>query len=117
MLSLSLSDQLVIDLTKACHYVWPISKDAGFVYESFRIETNRVIWDFCFQRNKSTKRIYQKQTYESNSQYESLSIGFANPDLRIQNLRIRKDSDLQISIFKDSFRAIVLRIHMDLLEW
>ncbi len=34
-------------------------------------------------------------------------------DLRIQ---IRKDSDLQISIFKDSFCAIVLRICEDLLD-
>ena len=32
-------------------------KDAGFVYESLQIETNRVIWDFCF--------------YETNPRYES----------------------------------------------
>ncbi len=43
------------------------SKDAGFVYESLRIETNRVIWDFGLHetnprnesfKNKSTKRIH-----------------------------------------------------------
>ncbi len=74
-------------------------KDAGFVYESLRIETNRVIWDFCF--------------YETNPRYESLRFGFANLDSQICNFRIRKDSDSRISIFKDSFRAIVLRIRKD----
>ena len=64
-------------------------------------------------RNESTKRIFQKQTYESNPRYKSLRFGFANSDLRIQNLRIRKDLDLRISIFKDSFCAIVLRICKD----
>jgi hypothetical protein len=43
------------------------SKDAGFVYESLRIETNRVIWDFGLYetnprnesfKNESTKRIH-----------------------------------------------------------
>jgi hypothetical protein len=37
-------------------------------------------------------------------------------DSRIRSLRIRKDSDSRISIFKDSFRAIVLRIRKDLLD-
>ena len=44
-----------------------IIKDAGFVYESLRNETNRVIWDFCLHetnprnesfKNESTKRIH-----------------------------------------------------------
>ena len=39
------------------------NKDAGFVYKSLRIETNRVIWDFCF--------------HETNPQNESLRFGFA----------------------------------------
>jgi|FrelakmetLWP11LW_1041352.scaffolds.fasta_scaffold561951_1 hypothetical protein len=43
--------------------------------------------------------------YESNPQYESLRFGFTNPDLQVQNLRIQKDSDLRISIFKDLFCA------------
>ena len=77
-------------------------KDAGFVYESLQFETNRVIWDFCF--------------HETNPRNESLRFGFANPDLRVRNLRICKDSDLRISIFKDSFRAIVLRIRKDSLD-
>ena len=68
------------------------SKDAGFVYKSLWIETNWVIWDFCF--------------YQTNPQNESLRFGFANPDSRVQNLRIRKDSDLRISIFKDSWSTI-----------
>ncbi len=37
-------------------------------------------------------------------------------DSRIRSTRIRKDSDSRISIFKDSFRAIVLRIHKDSLD-
>jgi hypothetical protein len=77
-------------------------KDAGFVYESFRNETNLVIWEFYFSK--------------TNPQYESLRLGFANLDLRIQSIRILKDSDLRISIFKDSFCAIVLRICKDSLD-
>jgi hypothetical protein len=64
-----------------------LNKDAGFVYESFRNETNRVIWEIFFP-----KRIHDT------------------------NLRIRKDSDSRISIFKDLFRAIVLRIRKDSLD-
>ena len=79
---------------------WQISKDAGFVYESLGIEMNRVIWDFCF--------------HETNPRYKSLRFGFANPDSQICNFRICKDSDSRISIFKESFRAIVLRIRKDL---
>ena len=52
-------------------------------------------------RNESTIRIFKVWSHES---------GFANPDSRIRILRICKDSDSQISIFKDSFCAIVLRI-------
>jgi hypothetical protein len=43
-------------------------KDAGFVYESLQIETNRVIWDFCF--------------HETNPRYKSLRFGFANLQLQ-----------------------------------
>ncbi len=88
-------------------------------YESKRIKTNRNESSnlrFLFSQNESTKRIFQKQTYESNPQYESLRFGFANPDSQIQNFRIRKDSDSRISIFKYSLRAIVLRIRKDLLD-
>jgi hypothetical protein len=55
-------------------------------------------------KNQKSKR----QTYKSNLQYKSLRFGFANPKL--------KDSYSPISIFKDSFRAIVLRIRKDLLD-
>ncbi len=88
--------------TKTCWILRRINKDAGFVYESLRIKTNWVIWDFCF--------------HETNPRYKSLRFGFANPVLQIWNFRICKDSDLQISIFKDSFRAIVLRICKDSLD-
>ncbi len=79
-----------------------IFKDAGFVYESLRIETNRVIWDFCF--------------HKTNARNESFRFGFANLDSRIRSTRIRRDLDSRISIFKDSFCAIVLRIHRDSLD-
>ncbi len=78
------------------------NKDAGFVYESFWNETNRVIWEFFLS--------------ETNPQFESLRFGFANLDSRIQSLRIHMDSDSQISIFKDMFCAIVLRIRKDSLD-
>jgi len=50
------------------------NKDAGFVYESLRIETNRVIWDFCLHKtnprnesfkNESTIRIFKVRIRES----------------------------------------------------
>ncbi len=53
---------------------------------------------------------------ETNPQYESLRFGFANPDLRIRSLRIRNNSNSRISILKDSFLAIVLRICKDSLD-
>ncbi len=52
-------------------------------------------------RNESTIQIFQKQVYETNSQYESLRFGFANPPAWI---------------CKDSFCAIVLRIREDSLD-
>ncbi len=68
--------------------------------------------EFSILRNKSTKQILGKQAYETNPRneslekqayktnpwYESLRFGFANPPAWI---------------CKDSFRAIVLRIHQD----
>ena len=80
------------------------TKDAGFVYESFRNKTNRVIWNFFFSQKESTKRIFQKRIHETNPQNESFKkglqnestkrifwnqYGFANP-----KPRIRKDSGL-----------------------
>ena len=53
-----------------------ISKDAGFVYESLRIETKRVIWDFGLYetnprnesfKNESTKRIHDTNLWGSDS--------------------------------------------------
>ena len=90
---------------------WDISKDAGFVYESFRNESN--LLRFLVLRIESTKRVFEKKIYETNPRYESLRFGVTNPDSRIRILRIRKDSDSRIFIFKDSFRAIVLRIRKD----
>ncbi len=49
-------------------------------------------------QNESTKWIFGKQAYETNPRYEYLRFRFANPPAWI---------------CKDSFRAIVLRIHQD----
>ncbi len=91
-----------------------ICKVAGFVYESFQNKSSNL--GFLLSQNEFTKRIFQKQTYESNPRYKSLRFRFTNPDLRIWNLRICKDSDSRISIFKNLFCAIVLRIRKDLLD-
>ena len=108
--------------------IYEILRMRGFVYESFRNETNRVIRKKNFHetnlsktnprnesfKNESTKRIFQKRIHETNPRYESLRFGVTNPDSQIRILRIRKDSDSRIFIFKDSFCAIVLRIRKDL---
>ena len=61
---------------------WVNTKDAGFVYESLRNETNRVIWKKKFHetnlsktnpRNESTIRIFKVRSHKS---------GFANPNLK-----------------------------------
>ncbi len=87
------------------------SKDAGFVYDSLRNESSNL--EKKFSRNESTTRIFQKRIHDTNPRYESLRFVVTNPDSRIQILRIRKDSYSRIFIFKDSFRAIVLRIRKD----
>ena len=64
--------------------------------------------------------------YESNKSLQILSTIARNESLKIEireseslrifKVRIRKDSDSRISILKDSFRAIVLRIRKDSLD-
>jgi hypothetical protein len=69
--------------TKWLFFLSVFCKDAGFVYESFRNETNRIFWDFwsyksnpqngylkIASQNESTKRIFWKLT------------GFANPEVQ-----------------------------------
>ncbi len=86
MCQCKVTERLLCNSTVQC-------KDAGFVYESLRNEMNRVIWDFCFhETNLSKKGLRIKSTIQ---------------------IRIRKDSDSRISIFKDLFRAIVLGIRKD----
>ncbi len=45
-------------------------KDAGFVHESLRIETNRIFWDFCLHKtnpqNKSFKKESTKRIHDTN---------------------------------------------------
>ncbi len=58
-------------------------KDAGFVYEAFRNKSSNL--GFLFSRNKSMKRIFHKQVYETNPQNKSMKrifwnqYGFVNP--------------------------------------
>jgi hypothetical protein len=77
-------------------------KLAGFLYESFRIETNQVILEGFFSK--------------LNPQIESLKSVFANLDLRVRQPGFVRVRDLGILIFKDLFCAVVLRICEDLLD-
>ncbi len=63
----------------------------GFIHESFRIKKSSNFENSKFW-NESAKRIFQVRTRKS---------------------RFNKIRDLQIHIFKDSFRAIVLKICKD----
>jgi hypothetical protein len=94
-------------------------KDAGFVYESFRNETNQIFWDFWPYKsnpryesfkNRSTKRIHNTNLSKTGLRNESAirilkvwicKSGFASPPAWIR---------------KDSFHAIVLRIREDSLD-
>ena len=93
-----------------------ISKDAGFVYESLRNDTNRVFWDFW--------------PYKSNPQYKSFEKSSTNwiHDTKLFKKVLQIESTIKIFkvwiqesgfasppawIRKDLFRAIVLRIRQD----
>ncbi len=81
-----------------------ISKDAGFVHESFRNETNRVIWDFWpYETNPQkesfencvTKRIHETKFLNAVGRNESTKWTFWKPvDSQIQIQRIRTDSSI-----------------------
>jgi hypothetical protein len=92
------------------------AKDAGFVYESLRNETNRIFWDFWSYEtnprnesleNRPTKRIHDTNLWKFRSRNESTK--------RIFKVRIRESgfANPPAWICKDSFRAIVLRIRQD----
>ena len=57
-------------MSKNSWHTGEFCKDAGFVYKSLRIETNRVIWDFCFHetnpQNESFKNRPTNQIHETN---------------------------------------------------
>jgi hypothetical protein len=59
-LQITLFSLININKILACcyHTANVITKDAGFVYESLRIKTNRVIWDFCLHKMNPHKRIH-----------------------------------------------------------
>jgi hypothetical protein len=93
-----------------------IIKDAGIVHESFRNETNRVIWEFFFHetnpRNESLENRPTKRIHDMKLVKKALRIGSA---IRIFKVQICK-SGFAITpawIRKDSFCAIVQRIHQD----
>ena len=98
------------------HWLREIIKDAGFVYESLRIETNRIFWDFWSYEtnprnesleNRPTKRIHDTNLWKFRSRNESTK--------RIFKVRIRESgfANPPAWIRKDSFRGIVLRIRKD----
>ncbi len=83
---LKLKNENELEWTNSCIYRRK-NKDAGFVHESLRNESN--LLRFLFARNESTKRIFQKRIFQkrihdTNPRYESLRFGFANP--RLQDL-------------------------------
>jgi hypothetical protein len=95
------------------------SKDAGFIYESFRNETNQIFWDFWPYKsnpqyesfkNRSTKRIHDTNLSKTGLWNESA--------IRILKVGIRKSgfASPPAWIRMDSFHAIVLRICEDLLD-
>jgi hypothetical protein len=92
------------------------NKDAGFVYESLRIETNRIFWDLWSYEtnprnesleNRPMKRIHDTNLWKFGSRNESTK--------RIFKVRIRESgfANPPAWIRKDSFRGIVLRIRKD----
>jgi hypothetical protein len=105
------------DLMKNANNIKPkITKDAGFVHESFRNETNGVIWNFFFHKtnpqnksfkNESMKRIHKtnlsKKVFETDPRNESFEISM---DLQIRSLGFGR-------IRACSMYVYVLRIHQD----
>ncbi len=93
-----------------------ITKDARIIYESFRKETNRVIWNFWSYKtnpqNKSLENRPTKQIHDTNLLKKALRIESA---IQIFKVWIRESgfASLPAWIRKDSFRAIVLRICQD----
>jgi hypothetical protein len=111
---------MIVDLwisnLSICYIVCDLIKDAGFVYESLRNETNRVIWNFRSYEtnprnesleNRRTKRIHDTNLWKTGLRNEST--------IRIFKVRIRESgfASPPAWIRKDSFRAIVLRIRKD----
>jgi hypothetical protein len=81
--------------------IWIFSKDAGFVYESLRNNTNRVFWDFW--------------PYVSNPQYKSFEKRYTN---RIHNTNLMKhglqnESTIQIFWMQYGFANPKYGIRMD----
>jgi hypothetical protein len=115
------------DLMKNANNIKPkITKDAGFVHESFRNETNGVIWNFFFHKtnpqnksfkNESMKRIHKtnlsKKVYETDPRNESFENCFTK--------RIHETNLLKIDWIRKSGstgfvwirKSIVLRIRED----
>ncbi len=68
--------------------IWILTKDAGFVHESFRNETNRIFWDFFsyetnprneFFENCVTKRIHETNLLNTVVRNESAKRIFWTP--------------------------------------
>ena len=88
-----------------------LSKDAGFVYESFRNETNRVIWNFFF-----TKRIHEtnlSKTNPRNESFEHRSTKRIHETNLLNTIQIRESESQGFVRIR---KSIVLRIREDSLD-
>ncbi len=89
----------------------------GFLYESFQNKTNWVIWNFWSYetnpQNKSLENRPTKQIHNTNLLKKALQIKYA---IQIFRVWIQESgfASPPAWICKDSFCAIVLRIHQDL---
>ena len=93
--------------------IWHYYRDAGFVHESFRNETNRIFWDFWSYEmnprnesleNRPTKRIHNTNLWKTGLRNECT--------IQIFKVWIRESgfASLPAWICKDLFCAIVLNL-------
>jgi hypothetical protein len=97
-------------------HIFLLIKDAGFVYESLRNKTNRVIWEKNFHETNPRNGYFKKISTNPNHDTGSLILSLRNESTkRIFKVLICESgfANPPVWIRKDSFRAIVLRIHKD----
>ncbi len=99
----------VINKTDSWEYLWFI------MFSEFRLRMRD-----SYTNPYESKRIESFEIFVCTKQIHETNLSKTNPrnesTIRTFKVRIRKDSDSWIFIFKDSFRAIVLRIRKDSLD-